>query len=266
MSQFELLVMNLTNYYSYITRKTPNFIIIGVQKGGTSSLHYYLNQHPSIQMSKIKEVHYFDLNFNKSIAWYKAHFPYRSPLRKVLTGESTPYYIFHPLVPQRLHKTYPKIKLIVLLRDPIERAYSHYKMQENRKFDLSGSFQEAIDREKDRLQGEYEKLLNNENYNSTNYQRLSYLERGKYAEQLRRWFIYFQKEQFLFLRSEDFFNNPITSLQKVYAFLGVEEIYPNDLKIVNQGKYSDLEKGIRIALKNYYRSDQEELSKLLGNF
>ena len=103
----------------------PNFLIIGAQRCGTTSLYNYLIQHPQIVPSSKKEVHFFDLNFHLGQSWYEKHFPEVSD--NILTGEASPYYIFHPLCPKRIFDYDPSVKLIVILRNPIDRAYSHYR-------------------------------------------------------------------------------------------------------------------------------------------
>lgn len=108
------------------TLKTPDFIIIGVQKGGTTSLYSYLTQHPQIAPATQKEIHYFDFNFDKSTDWYCSHFSTSSEGEYLLAGEASPYYIFHPQVPQRIYDLFPQVKIIALLRNPVERAISHY--------------------------------------------------------------------------------------------------------------------------------------------
>lgn len=103
------------------------FLIIGAQKCGTSSLFYYLLQHPELALPEKKEIHFFDAKHQNGIGWYEDHFSHKKKADKQ-TGEATPYYLFHPLVPQRIAIHYPQIKLIVLLRSPIDRAYSHFWM------------------------------------------------------------------------------------------------------------------------------------------
>src|SRR5579885_2674785 len=124
-------------FYRTITssiRLLPDFIIIGTQRGGTTSLYAYLGQHPQIAPAVIKEVHFFDNNYERGVGWYRTQFPFlieKSIAKNIgqqnfITGEASPYYLFHPHVPERAAKVVPGAKLIVLLRNPIDRAYSHY--------------------------------------------------------------------------------------------------------------------------------------------
>src|SRR5690242_4033623 len=175
-------------------RLLPDFLVIGAQRGGTTSLYQYLQVHPFIEPATTKEVHFFDRRFHKGLAWYRGHFPtalekYRADRlhnRLFLIGEATPDYLFHPHTPRRVARILPWVKLIVLLRNPVERAYSHY----HHAVDLGYEhlpFEEAIRREEERLGTEREKMLKNQYYKSCAYMELSYLSRGIYVEQLQAW-------------------------------------------------------------------------------
>ena len=115
-------------------RILPSFIIIGAQRCGTTSLYDYLSHHPQIIPSPVKELFYFDDYYTRPIEWYKSFFPTKKEQEKlerdlvasVITGEASPSYFFHPYAAKRIKETLPQIKLILVLRDPIERAYSHY--------------------------------------------------------------------------------------------------------------------------------------------
>src|SRR4030067_1481890 len=210
---------------TYPIRLTPDFIIIGAQRCGTTSLYNYLIKHPGVVSALQKEVHCFDYNFNKGIAWYRSHFPsyfYRYNVRQkfkhnCLTGEASPYYIFHPHAPWGISETIPKVTRILLLRNPVDRAYSHYHL-EVRLGHETLSFEDAIKREADRLYGELEKMLENEDYYSFNHINYSYLSRGIYVDQIRYWMSFFPKEKILILKSEEFYVNPSIIFRKVIEF------------------------------------------------
>ena len=104
--------------------RLPDLLVLGTQKGGTSSLRRLLLDHPQLFMAATKEVHFFSKNWDRSIDWYARHFS-NAP-EGVYCGESTPFYLFHQEAPQRIHNLIPQVKLIVLLRDPVERALSQY--------------------------------------------------------------------------------------------------------------------------------------------
>jgi hypothetical protein len=203
-------------------RGLPSALIIGAQKGGTTSLFNYLLQHPSVLPPLRKEVHYFDFNYSHGVRWYRGHFPYAARLgRGSLTLEGSPYYLVHPLVPQRVAQLLPDVKLIALLRNPVDRALSHYQ-HEVRGGRESLSFEEALAREPERLAEEERRLQDEPNYYSYNHHRYSYVRRGLYLEQLRRWAKHFPRAQLLVLSSERLFRDPVGTTALVQQFLGLE--------------------------------------------
>jgi hypothetical protein len=245
-------------------RAKPDFIIIGVQKGGTSTLFEYLKQHPDIKTAVFKEVHYYDHHYHKGIKWYKSFFPVAKKNKSVLYGEASPYYFFHPLVPERLYNDSPNIKLILLLRDPIDRAYSHYQMERRKGREKLKSFEEAISKEAERIEMGYNAIINGEKFYNYNHHVYSYLSRGCYDEQVKRWLRYFKKEQLLVIKSEDFFASPYENLERIYQFLEVPVIFPKNLQIKNQGSYNPVDQNTLNRLQDYYRSHNKVLSQILG--
>jgi len=252
--------------------KTPDFLIIGVQRGGTSSLFRYLMEHPQIASPTDKEIHFFDLNFHRGWDWYIEQFPFlannnnqqNKEGKKIITGEASPYYIFHPLVPQRVKQYCPDIKLIILLRDPIARAISHYHHCVRFKLETE-TLELAIELEEKRLQGEKEKLKQDENYYSYNYQHLSYLARGKYLGQIQHWREYFPKEQILILQSEKLYQNPSSILAQVTDFLEIDpftlcEYYPH-----NQAEYPSTCPTLIKQLVDYFQPYNEKLYNYLSH-
>ena len=183
----------------------PDFLIIGAQKGGTTSALHYLSQHPQIEVAPQKEVHYFDLNYSQGLSWYQQQFPNPNP--DILRGEASPYYILHPDVPRRVAADFPHIKLIALLRNPVERAISHYHHAIKEGLETL-PLEDAIAQEPIRLAGEAQKLQDDPNYHSYAYQHHSYLIRGEYLNQLQRWWAHFPKQQLLILHSDDLYQQP----------------------------------------------------------
>jgi hypothetical protein len=252
-------------------RLMPNYIIIGAQRCGTTSLHNYLVEHPHIIPAVQKEVHFFDMKFHKGTLWYRAHFPAWlhkyyvkfSRQQALITGEGSPYYIFHPLVPGRIAKTLPQVKLIVLLRNPVDRAYSHYWLAVRRRKETC-SFEEALKCEPERLQGEREKIINFETYHSHAYQLHSYLARGIYVDQLKVWRALFPSEQMLILCSEEFYADPPASMNRVFAFLGLPAWTLKDYNPYQAGDYPQMNPIIRKQLVDYFRPHNERLFNYLG--
>lgn len=246
-------------------RVLPDFIIIGVQKGGTSSLYQYLVRHPNILPGYKKEVKFFDGNYQKGLDWYRYNFPFASQMEHVhaQSGEASPSYVFHPLVPVRIKETLPDVKLILMLRDPVARAYSHY--QGNlRKGQESLTFQAAIEQEEDRLKGEREKIIADQIYPMYRYLVFSYLARGVYIEQVRNWFQSFPRQQILILKSEDFFQNPPVIFNRVLAFLGLPDWELDNYDIYNLGTYLKMEPHLETKLRSYFSPYNQELYELIG--
>ncbi len=174
-------IPRLYRHLSAGRRRLPDFIVAGAAKAGTTSLWAYLVEHPQVERPLTKEVGYFDVNFHRGNRWYRMHFPVddlASPTtgsnRGMLTGESTPYYLFHPLVPARVAATLPNVQIIILLRNPVDRAFSHYQLKIKRRHETL-CFDDAIRAEADRLAGEHEKIIKDPRYYSPAHDRYSYL-------------------------------------------------------------------------------------------
>ena len=195
----------------------PNFIICGTQKGGTTSLYYYLEEHPQIFMSPKKEVHYFDLNYHRGIEWYKKHFKNATSKHKAI-GEASPSYMYFEEVPERIHEVLPDVKLIFILRNPVDRAYSHYWHEVKLGYEWL-SFEDAIRVEKERLANE--DIINRRHY--------SYLDRGKYIEQIKRFRKYFSNDQMLILITEELKSNPDFIMQQIFEFLQINPNFKSEL-------------------------------------
>lgn len=246
-------------------RVLPNFIIIGVQKGGTSSLFKYLIQHPNVVPGYKKEVKFFDGNYHKGLDWYRYNFPLSAemsdPARR--TGEASPSYVFHPLVPQRIKEVLPDVKLILLLRDPVARAYSHF--QGNiRKGQENLSFEEAIDQEESRLKGERDSIIADQHYPMYKYLVYSYLARGIYIDQIRNWLESFPREQILVLRSEDLFQSPQNVYARVLNFLGLADYQLDNFDVYNYGRYDLMDTETEKRLREYFNPFNQELYNFLG--
>lgn len=252
---------DLTYLFSSSKRKLPDFLIIGTQKGGTTSMFEYINEHPEIQMARRKEIYFYTKYYHLGMSYYRSFFPKKNV--KKLTGEATPYYFFHPLAPARIKKTLPNVKIILLLRDPILRAYSHYNM--TKEMHPSHSFDEAINYvEQKHLNGGKKLVIKPFDYNIEPAE-FNYISGGLYFKQLANWLKYFQLKDMLILKSEDLFENPKKELKKVYDYLGLSEIYPQDISPKNAREYSGLSKEDYDRYKLYFTEDQKKLHELLGD-
>ena len=266
--------VRLCRFLTAPVRVMPDFIIIGAQRAGTTSLFHYARQHPCIGRSFGKELHFFDNldgSYHKGIMWYRAHFPsylHKYYARKVrgldmITGEASPYYLFHPLVARRISRVLPTVKLIAMLRNPVDRAYSHY--HHNVKYGLETlSFEAALDKEPERLDGELEKILHDGRYRGHNHQHYSYLARGVYVNQLKNWFSVFAREQMLIIKSEDFYADRLGVMRTFLEFIGAPAWEPTGYKQYNLGGYSKLDPAMRARLVEYFRPHNQRLYEYLG--
>lgn len=245
--------------------KLPDFLIIGAQKAGTTTLFDCLRQHPQISMPGVKEVHFFDLNYEKGIDWYKKHFRMRIPFRRRIAGEASPYYLFHPVVPERVSRHLPQVKLIVLLRNPIERAYSHFRHEIKHKTESLTSFEEAIKQESNRILQAEKLLIAGQIEKSSAHQSYSYISRGMYARQIERWLNNFPLSQMLFIKSEDFFSNPKNELAAIYKFLEVREVFPKNIIAQNTNNYPGLSPDLSKKTALLFDKDGEKLTRLIGD-
>jgi len=229
-------------------RKLPDFVIIGAQKSGTSSMYYYLSQHPDVSLSFEKEIHYYNyyIDHGKSLGWYKSFFPLKSSPK--ITGEASPNYLYAKLAAQKLKLDVPEVKLIVLLRNPIDRAYSEYNMHVRQ----SGKAHFPT----------FEEAIANEDY-TMEVSRV-YLSRGIYTYFIKQWLEYFDRDRFLFVKSEDLFQKPRETLATVYEFLCLDQVYPDNLNPQEAGEYSRLAENTRTTLEEYFRAPNEELANLAG--
>jgi hypothetical protein len=235
-------------------RQPPDFIIIGTQRGGTTSLYRYLTEHPGVGAAFRKEVHFFDRHYDKGMDWYLAHFPKRGEFPVV--GEASPFYMFHPEVPERARAAVPQAKLIALLRNPIDRAYSQYHMKARHELETL-SFEEAIAQEADRLAA-------NDDPVGAAWRHHSYLARGVYVDQLRRWFDLFPREQVLIIKSEEFYEDPGRVLRETLGFLGLPPELPTRFKAYHLAEYPDMDPAVRRRLADHFAPHNRRLYDLLG--
>jgi len=246
-------------------RAEPDFIIPGVQKGGTTSLFHYLEQHPDVATSFTKEAHFFNWSYEHGRSYYKAFFPLKIASKGKLVGESSPDYIDNPFVPERIAQMYPNVKLIFLFRNPAERAYSHYQMSKTFGEHIENQpFEKALDLEQERLQPIKAMMKEDPLSYDLKLCFYNYLEKGHYADQLRRWQQHFSKEQMLILKSEDLFSQPEEIYKQAEDFLGLKHFPLKDFKVYNSRSYSKIDPAIREKLMTYYQPLNEDFYSLTG--
>ena len=237
-------------------RMRPNLLVIGAQKAGTTSLHTLLAGHPEIIMSRIKECDEL-VRARPSVWRHRAFFPLRGPLapkRARWVGESTPYYLFHPQAASRAAKLLPGVRAIAVLRDPIERAWSHYRHARRLGLESLG-FAEALATESERLAAA-----------PSSHRHHSYFARGCYAEQLERWFGALGRERVLVLRFEALRDGEPACRAAIESFLGLETQLDATLPFRNRGTGADEPVPVDIAegLRIRYSPHDLRLEGLLG--
>jgi len=256
-------------------RLLPDYLIIGTKRGGTTSLARWLTQHPEIsslfpKRETRKGTYYFDVNYSKGMNWYKSFFPTKVSHElkekrsghKLLLGDATPYYLYHPHAPKRASRVIPNAKVIALLRNPIERAFSHW-VERSRQGVETLPFDEAIDLEKTRLEGETQKMLEDPGYTSFPHQHYSYIDQGKYSQCLQRWMDVYPQHQILFLKSEDLYSEPKETYQQVLDFLEISEHEPKEFSAWNMKKKPELDPKVRKKLSTEFEEDIEKVESIL---
>lgn len=219
----------------------PSFLVIGARKGGTSSLFDYLLQHPDVRPPLWKEVRFFDRSYHKGLSWYRAHFPRREPGAGWITGEATTGYLAHPDAAERIGRTLPGVKLVAILRDPVDRAVSDWAHERRR----GGERRTASE------------ALGGLDPSSP------YLARSIYAPQLRRYLERFPPEQLLVLEHGAFFREPAAGYARLLRFLGLPPFADVSFGHHNVGGPAGADDVDRGALRAFFRPHVRELAELV---
>lgn len=213
-------------------RPPPDFVIVGAQRCGTTSLFRALTKHPAMMPNVInaKGVHYFDTSYHQNMAWYFAHFPSRVQRDRhsakvghnAIVGEASPYYMYHPAGAERMAQAIPNAKIIVLLRNPVKRAISHHQHMVWEGHESIEDIDKALDSESIRLDGIEQRLMADRSFVSRAHQHYSYMARGHYAPQLKRLFEHFDRKKVLVMTTEKLISDSTTSLSSIQSFIGLE--------------------------------------------
>ncbi|MBO3750767.1 sulfotransferase [Streptosporangiaceae bacterium NEAU-GS5] len=239
----------------------PSFLIVGAQRCGTTSLYRALAQHPELRKPVFhKGVHYFDVAYDKGLGWYRAHFPIQSP---GMAFESSPYYLFHPLAAARIARDLPEVRLIVLVRDPVERAASAHAHEHARGFEPEPIFERALELEDGRLAGEAARLRSSPYAVSHAHQHQAYLGRGRYAEQLARLEPLFGRERVLVVDSGRLFADPTAAYARVLRFLEMPW-HPAAFSRHNARPRPPLPQSVRRRLDDHFAPFDAALTPWLG--
>ena len=231
-----------------------NFVIGGTQKGGTSALDSFLRQHPEICLPTTrKELHFFDRE-EENTDYKKYHSNFKLKPQHRVIGEASPIYMYWETAPDRIWKYNPKMKWILALRNPVERAFSAWNMETKRGKEKL-SFADAIEKEPERCR---EAL-------PLQHRVYSYVDRGFYAHQVRRLFNIFGRDNVFVLLSEELRNEHQETLRRVFEFLGVDSSFvPPEASVFEQEYADKIDNQLRSRLIDVFHFDIKELEKLLG--
>ncbi len=233
-----------------------DFILAGAQKCGSTALHYFLERHPQIALPDKQELHFFDEdeNFSGPVDYRKLHRHFKPKKNATIAGENTPVYIYWKPALERIRDYHREIKLILLLRNPMRRAFSHWNMQRERGFETL-DFLNAVREEPERLRQELPRQS----------RRFSYIDRGFYSEQLERLFRLFPREQVQVIKFEEFRANQPATMEAVFRFLGVEPLPRLRNKERNLIRYArEMTKREQQVLAEIYRDEIPKVERLLG--
>lgn len=263
-------------------RPMPDFLLIGTKRGGTTSLYYDLLKVPQIvplfpsarylpKANETKGVHFFDSNYHRGLRWYRSYMPtersreraQRRIGRPVIVGEASPYYLFHPLAAERAHAAVPDAKLLLLLRDPVQRTYSHWK--ERRRSNAEPlDFDAALAAEEGRLAGEEQKLIDDPRYYSYAYEQQSYVAQSRYVRALRRWADLYGMERILVVASEEYYSDQPGTVARVAQFLGVDGSSVAAGARMNAAPGEKLSPELQSRLSALFTEDNAQLEEMIG--
>lgn len=253
-------------------RQLPAFVLVGAQRAGTTSLFRALMSHPWVFPANFhKGVNYFDVNYTRSFSWYQGHFPTEAYLRRhtrgtgarPITFEASGYYMFHPCAAERMACHLPDVRVLAMLRDPVERAYSAWKHESARGFETE-TFERALELEDERLAGEVHRIQSDPHYYSHAHRHHAYRGRGEYVVQLRRILDHFPADRVHTIDSETFFERPEDTYTGVLDFLDLPQVHPDTFDRWNGRPSSPMPDSTRAQLLDHFRGPDEALAGLLG--
>ena len=258
---------HLLRHASSGLRSLPDLVIIGVAKGGTTSVADHISQHPNIAPPFHKETHFFSRDFDRGISSYRANFPCSLLAGKKLTFEATPTYYLYRKSAIRLRECVGNgVKVVLILRDPAERAWSHYQNSVRRGTESISCFEDALDAEQDRVMAEYESALAGEIGYSIVLQEHGYFSGGCYATFLKVWLEYFSWKDLLVMDLGELQESPEQFMAHIYTFCGLEPVRLNEYPVYNSSPAASrsLDKEMRDKLILRYADQDKQLSEILG--
>lgn len=252
-------------------RTIPGLLIIGAQRAGTTALAQDLGEHPQMARPQRKEVHFFDRHHDRGLGWYRSHFPtlrrmdqIRGAYGNATTGEATPNYLLHPHAAKWAKDELPGVRVVAMLRDPVDRAHSHWQLM-TRQGKEDRDFAAALALEPQRIGPDLERLCEDPSHSATNLWTYSYRTRGCYAAQLARWIDEIGRERVFVIRSEDYRHNPAVTYQRLLDFLGLRPFSPRQFATAHTAVRSSIDPAVERELRSFYEPHNEALRQLLGS-
>lgn len=250
------------------SRVLPDFLVIGAKRGGSTSLYRNLARTPGVLplfpvREQVKGTYYFDVEFGRGERWYRSHFPTAAQrVDGTVAGEASPYYLSHPWAPARAGALVPDARVVALLRDPVERAHSHYKERVKQGIETRPTFEAALEAEDARLAGEVERMLDDPGYVSWNHLNFGYLAQSDYVTGVRRWLEHFPRERVLVLPSEDFYAAEGETIDRVRAHLGLPPVGLGTAEHFNDTGSSSVDPALEADLRSRFAPGIAELVSL----
>jgi hypothetical protein len=251
------------------TRMLPHFIVVGAQRSGTTTLFRVLNDHPDIvRPTASKGIGYFEVNYGKGWRWYRGHFPVRwlAKLRThghAVTYESSGYYLFHPLAAERIARDLPGVRIVVMVRDPVERAYSAHRHELRRGYETE-DFEAALALEPERLAGEEDRIRADPATDRYEHRHHAYLGRSRYAGQVQRFVDALGPERVHLVDADRFFSEPAAELVPLFEWLGLSSWLPAEVEQWNAQPREPMAPELREALAARFADSDAALAVLMG--
>lgn len=255
-------------------RCAPDYLVVGGKRTGSTTLARNLAASEDVlplvpEREDRKGMYYFDAHFDRGERWYRSHFPLertrdaarRRQGRAVVVGEASPYYLHHPHAPERAARFARHARIVAVLRDPVDRAASHYRERVRQGIEHLESFEEALEAEPERLAGEWERMLDDPSYVSLAHLNHGYLAQSHYADAVERWIDAFGRDQVLVLRSEDLFAAPEATLGVVRRFLGLAEIDLGEAQHFNRLPGSAIDTHLDERIRRAVAPDQQRVAQ-----
>jgi hypothetical protein len=250
-------------------RLQPSFIILGAQRAGTTTLYRVLSEHPALARPTVsKGIGYFDVNYGKGPRWYRGNFPLARMARRrhgpdATTFESSGYYLFHPLAAARIAHDLPDVRVVVMVREPVERAYSAHRHELNRGFETE-EFEAAVDLEEQRTSGEAERMIADPSYVSFDHRHHSYLARSRYSEQIDRYIDVLGRDRVYVVDADVFFADPAGEFERLRSWLGLPEWRPTKVEQWNAQPRTPMRPELRERLERYFEPYDARLAEQMG--